>query len=353
MNIRTATRRVVRTMTRGVVLASACAALFAGALSQPAKAELKSITIGSNPAGSAYFLLSSGFAKLFQEKLGIRSTAQPHAGSSVYLPLMEAGEITMGLNNSLDSGMAVEGIEPYTEKMTEVRTIARVWVLPYAYIVKENSGLKSMSDLKGKKVTVKVKTNVSLKRANEAMLATAGLDESNIEALDSGGVVAGINMVVEDRADATTVALAMPAMRKNHASVPGGLRVIPLGPKASDEFLGKLMPGLYTLKVSHSKLFPFVPGKDVTIGAFDTYLNAGSTVGDEDAYQFAKTLHTHWKELQKGYAPLRSTPVDGLAPPNGTMPYHQGAIKYYREAGIWTPAHDKRQKERMAIVEKN
>jgi len=314
------------------------------------RAELKSITIGSNPAGSAYFLLSSGFAKLFQEKLGIRSTAQPHAGSSVYLPLMEAGEITLGLNNSLDSGMALEGQEPYKDKHLKVRTLARVWVLPYAYIVKESSGLKTMADLSGKKVTVKVKTNVSLKRANEAMLATADITDSKIEALDSGGVVAGINMVVEDRADATTVALAMPAMRKTHASVPGGLRVIPLGPKATDEFLGKMMPGLYTMKVSTSKLMPFVRGKDVTIGAFDTYLNAGATVTDEDAYKLVKAMHTNWAALQKDYAPLRSTKVDGLAPPNGTLPYHPGAIKYFREVGIWKDAHDARQKSRLAII---
>ena len=328
------------------------AAAVAAALALPARAELKSITIGSNPAGSAYFLLSSGFAKLFQEKLNIRSTAQPHAGSSVYLPLMEAGEITLGLNNSLDSGMALQAQEPYKEKHKHVRTIARVWVLPYAYMVKESSGIKTMADLAGKKVAVKVKTNVSLKRANEAMLATADIDDSKIEALDSGGVVAGINMVVEDRADAATVALAMPAMRKTHASVPGGLRIIPLGPKASDEFLGNMMPGLYSIKVSTSKLFPFVRGKDVTIGAFDTYLNAGKTVTDEDAYMLAKTLHTNWTALQKDYAPLRSTKVDGLAPPTGTLPYHPGAIKYFREVGIWKDAHDARQKSRLALIEK-
>ena len=45
------------------------ATAFAFSAATPAQAKPKSITIGSNPAGSAYFLLAGGFAKLFQEKL--------------------------------------------------------------------------------------------------------------------------------------------------------------------------------------------------------------------------------------------------------------------------------------------
>lgn len=331
-----------------IAAAVAVAVCLAGI--QPASAKLKRITVGSNPAGSVYFLLASGFAKLYQEKMGVRATAQPHAGSSVYLPLMEAGEITLGLNNSLDSGMAWEGQEPYGTKFGKVRTLARIWVLPYAYMVKDSSGIKTMADLKGKDVAVKVKTNVSLLRANRALLATADITENNMNALDSGGVVEGINMVVQDRAHAATVALAMPAMRKSHASVPGGLRIVPLGPKGTDEFLGNLMPGLYSMKVSNSKRFPFVKGKDVTIGAFDTYMNAGASVTAEDAYELVKTMHQNWKQMQEDYAPLRSTPVDKILISNATLPYHEGAIKYYKEAGLWTDAHEKRQKERMAIA---
>ncbi|MDP6927707.1 MAG: hypothetical protein QGG84_11540, partial [Rhodospirillales bacterium] len=70
-----------------LALVAGAVGAFAIAGTTTAQAKMKSITIGSNPAGSTYFLLAGGFAKLFQEKLKIRSTAQPHAGSSVYLPL--------------------------------------------------------------------------------------------------------------------------------------------------------------------------------------------------------------------------------------------------------------------------
>jgi TRAP transporter TAXI family solute receptor len=329
------------------VAAIAVAMGLAGA--HPADAKMKRITIGSNPAGSAYFLLAGGFAKLFQEKLKIRSTGQPHAGSSVYLPLMDKGEITLGINSSLDSGMAVAGTAPYKKRMQNVRMIARVWILPYSYMVKESSGIKTLADLRGKRVIVKVKTNVSLAQTNRTMLATAGLTVKDVQAVDSGGVVAGINMVVENRAVATTIALAMPAMRKTHATVPGGLRILPLGPKATDAFMEKGIAGLYTMKAKPSKRWPFVKSP-ITIAAFDSYLNAGSQVDAKDAYALAKTLHTNWKGLQKDYGPLRGVPQNALATSQNVMPYHPGAVKYYKEAGLWTAANAARQAKVMARV---
>ena len=317
-----------------------CAALLAAGLPSAADAQLKRVTIGTNPQGSTYFLLGSGFAKLFQEKLGIRATAQPHAGSSVYLPLQNAGEITLGMNSSLDGGLAWNGRQPYKQATKKVRALARVWILPYAYMVKENSGIRTLADLKGKRVVVKYKTNVSLAQTNRTILATAGLTVDDITAVDSGGVVASIGMVVQGRVDAAPVATGMPAMRKAHATVPGGLRIIPIGPKGTDEFLGKGMAGLYSHVEKPSKTRPFV--REATkIAAFDSYLNAGSQVGDEDAYRMAKAIYENWKQMQKDYPPLRGTKQSGLSPANNPIPFHPGAAKYYKEAGIYTDANAK------------
>ena len=325
------------------LLKSAVLAAAVGAFTIPAgsaDAKLKRITVGTNPQGSVYFLLGSGFAKLFQEKMGIRANAQPHAGSSVYLPLMEAGEITLGMNSSLDSGMAWSAVAPYKKATKNVRAIARVWILPYAYMVKDSSGIKTLEDLKGKRVVVKFKTNVSLAQANRTILSTAGLTENDVTPVESGGVVASIGMVVQGRVDAAPIATGMPALRKAHATVPGGLRIIPIGPKGTDEFLGKGMAGLYTTQEKNSKRKPFVKG-DITIAAFDSYLNAGTQVSNEDAYQMAKAVYDNWKQLQKDYPPLRGTKQNAIAPANNPIPYHPGAAKYYKEVGIYGDANMK------------
>ncbi len=326
------------TRVLGFAVVTAAVGAFAAGLSSSADAQLKRITIGTNPQGSTYFLLGSGFAKLFQEKLGIRSTAQPHAGSSVYLPLMDAGEITLGLNSSLDSGLAYGGHAPYKSATKNVRSIARVWILPYAYMVKDNSGIRKLEDLKGKRVVVKFKTNVSLAQANRTILSSANLMPGDYTAVESGGVVASIGMVVQGRVDAAPIATGMPALRKAHATVPGGLRILPVGPKATDEFLGKGMAGLYSMVENPSKNKPFVRGA-TKIAAFDSFLNVGTGVSDQDAYNLAKAIYENWAQMQKDYPPLRGTKLGALAPSNNPIPYHPGAAKYYKEAGIYTDAN--------------
>lgn len=328
-------------MRKSLALKIAAAAAVGSILTAaPAQADLKRLTIGTNPSGSTYFLLGSGFAKLFQEKLGIRSTAQPHAGSSVYLPLMNAGEITLGLNSSLDSGLAFNGKPPYRKPMSKVRAIARIWVLPYAYMVKANSGIKTIEDLKGKRVVVNFKTNVSLRQLNETILATGGLKRSDVKAIDSGGVVKGVNMVIEGRVDATPVAVMMPAMRKAHATVPGGLRIVALGKMATDAHMAKGIAGSRTMTMKPIKRLPYVIGA-TKIAAFDTYINAGTSVSDADAYKLAKAIHQNWKAMQKSYPPLRGVKASALAPATNPVPYHPGAVKYYKEAGLWTDANAK------------
>lgn len=109
---------------RNLALTSAMAVAL---LVQPAQAEMKEITIGSNPSGSTYYLISSGFAKLFQEELGIRSTAQPFAGSSVYFPSIAVGDLTVGMASTVDAGLAYAGKADFPQPINNLRAIANVW----------------------------------------------------------------------------------------------------------------------------------------------------------------------------------------------------------------------------------
>ena len=80
----------MKILTRSLPVAAAALAVMCASAAQ---ADINRITIGSNRQGSVFFLLASGFAKHIQQNLKIRTTAQPHAGSSVYLPLVDKGVV--------------------------------------------------------------------------------------------------------------------------------------------------------------------------------------------------------------------------------------------------------------------
>jgi hypothetical protein len=55
----------------------------------------------------------------------------------------------------------------------------------------------------------------------------------------------------------------------------------------------------------------------------------------------AKAVHSQWKAMQKSYPPLRGVKQTKLVPSNNPIPFHPGAVKYYKEVGLWTDANEK------------
>ncbi|MGE3248327.1 MAG: TAXI family TRAP transporter solute-binding subunit [Beijerinckiaceae bacterium] len=323
------------------VVATLAVALVPAA-AQAQNMKMRRMTIGTNPAGSVYYLVGGGLAKLWQEELKVRTTVQPHAGSSVYIPLVNNGEITLGLNSSLDSAMSYQGIKPYKTPQKNLRAIARFWILPYSLIVKASSSIRTAEDLKGKRVMVDIKPNIPLGNANRAILASGGLTEKDVVSVPSGGLVTGLEAVAEGRVDAAQAALGMPQLKKMHASVPGGIRVVELGKLGTDEVMNKVLAGLRTIVVKPAPNLQFIT-KDTKVGSFDAFINGSTNISPEDAYLLTKILHANWKRLQKDYPPLRGVRVDRLAPARNVIPYHEGAVRYYKEAGMWSKANEERQ----------
>lgn len=323
------------------------AAALALCVSNAADAKLKRVTIGTNPSGTVYFLLGSGFAKTFQENLGIRATAQPHSGSTVYVPLVNKGEVTLGLNNTMDSGNAYRGVGDYKKPLKNLRALVMFWVIPYGMMVRGDSGLTSMEQLRGKKVVINIKPNTSLTPLTLRILESAGLREKDVVALDSGGLIKNIDLVIQGRAAAAPVAYSMPAVRKANATTPGGIRILPLGSLATDAFMDSGVSGTATMIATPAKTRPFFK-QPTKIAAFQSFLNAGSAVNEQDAYNLVKTLHENWKAMQKAYRPLRGVGANQIAPSTNPIPYHAGAVRYFKEIGIWTAANEKRQAEVLA-----
>ncbi|MEZ5652846.1 MAG: TAXI family TRAP transporter solute-binding subunit [Burkholderiaceae bacterium] len=303
-----------------------------------AQAQLRSITIGTNPSGSAFYLIGGGLAKLYQEKLKIRSTAQPYAGSSVYLPLINSGEVTLGLASTVDSGLAYKGQAGFNDKNAKLRTLGQVWIIPYAFITRADSGIKTAEDLKGKRIMGDMPTSQALTLINQAIVESGGLSISDVEFMRSGGLMDGIAAVVEGRADVAPAATSMPALAKSNASVPGGLRVIANGSQGSDEFFSQRIGGVGTSVAKPNDKRPYIVG-DTPVVSYATMVVTNVGMSEDDAYKLTKTMHENWAQLQKDYGPMRSVAANEVPLAKPSVPYHPGAIRYYKEAGLWSDAH--------------
>ena len=320
---------------------AATAFAWSAMLGSVAQAELRSITIGTNPSGSTFYLIGSGIAKMYLEKLRVRSNVQPQVGSSVYLPMINSGELTLGLASSMDSYFSYTG-DGFPAESKELRALANIWVLPYTFIVRRDSGIKTMEDLKGKRVMGDMPTNVALTRLNRAMLRSGGLSSDDVDFTKSGGLIDGIKAVVDGRADAAPVATTMPQLIEANSSVDGGIAIVANGTQAVDGYYEGEVPGTRVGMVAPNDRQLFI-SEETAIVNYDTLFIAGTAMSDDDAYRLTKTLYENWPDLQKDYPPLRGVSQEQLLQADPSIPYHPGAIRFYKEIGAWTDAHDDKQ----------
>lgn len=197
-------------------------------------------------------------------------------------------------------------------------------------------------DLKGKRVMGEIPASQALTAIDKAIIASGGLTVDDVEFMMSGGLMDGINAVVEGRDDAAPVATTMPVLVESNASVDGGLRLVAVGSMASDEFFAEQVAGLSGGLAEENANRPFIRG-NTPIVSYDSMLIGSDGLTDDDAYQLAKVLHENWAKLQADVGPLRATPPENLALAASPIPYHPGAIKFYKEIGIWTDAHEANQ----------
>jgi hypothetical protein len=312
----------------------------------PAFAQLKRVTIGTNPAGSIYFTLGGGLAKILTEKMGVQAIVQPYAGSSVYLPLIDNGEVTAGLSSTLDSGAAYRG-EDNRKPMKNLRSLARIFSLPYTYLVRADSGIKTMADLKGKKVVLEFKALLGLKPMNRALIMAGGLKESDIIPVTVAGLKQGIDAVADKTADATAIAAGIAMVKEAHASIPGGIRYLNVtGPNATDEFMAATLPGSSLMKLTPNPRMPEVT-EPITIGTYDVFLLVGAGLSDADAGKITNILVDNWTDLQKDYPALRAAKLEDLSRASNVVPYHPGAIAAYKAKNMWSGKNDTVQKQIM------
>lgn len=314
------------------------AALVAGlTLAIPAQAQVKRVTIGTNPAGTFYYAIGGGFAKVLTQKMGVQAIVQPYAGSSVYLPLVNNGEVTTGLSSTLDSGAAYSGSDGRAP-LKNMRSLVRVFSLPYTFLVRADSGLKTVTDLKGKKVVMVFKALRGLQPMNEAMLLAGGLQLSDITPLTVAGLKQGLDAVADKTADATSIAAGIAIVKEAHASIPGGVRYLDItGDKANNAFMGKTLPGSAVMKLTPNPRMPEVK-EPVTIGTYHVYLIAGTKLSNADAEKITGLLVDNWEALQKDYPILRAAKKEDLSLAANTLPYHPGAIAAFKARNMW---HDK------------
>ncbi len=313
----------------------------------PTDAARRQFAIGTGFVGSSMHALGTVLAKHMQQNLRMRVTARPYVGPSAFIPLINSDELEMGLASSGEARVAYLGID--TDPRKNIRTIARIMAMPFAFIVREDSDIKNISDLKGKKVVLDFAAAQAMTDMSTSMLRAAGLSRDDVDVITVSGVGPGVEAVVEGNADAAPASVSMSATRKADATV--GIRVLDLTTENFEEKLGDPVTAGIRPYVAPAGAFPGVDS-EMQIFALDMFIVVPAELEEEDVNKILDVLHNNWAAIQNDYAGLVAFDPAGFVHSSQTVPYHPAAIKYYKSgkgSAIWDDEAENRNQQLLDI----
>jgi len=307
------------------------AAVAGVALAGAAQAQV--LGFGSAPQGSIGYNMSSAIAKVMAESAGLQSRVQPYSGSSAVLPLVNTGELDLSVCNVLEIGEATNGEGPYKgRKQANLRVLGVIFPLLSSMFVRKDSPIKSLADLKGKRIPAGFSAQVTLDRIIDAVLANGGVERKDVVPVLVPNVVRGANDFVDGKIDAGFFALGAAKVLEVHKTV-GGIRYLPLSddPAALAATRKHLSYG-YIKEVKPSPAYAGIDGPTKLL-AYDYLIVVGAHVKDDAVYKIAKAVNENKAKLIESLGAFRGFDPAAM---NRAMPaqFHSGAVKFYKEKGI-------------------
>src|SRR5204863_1576009 len=178
----------------------------------------------------------------------------------------------LGLANAIEVGMAV----PASPKL---RMIGAVNPVRAGIFVRKNSPMKTIADLKGKRVPMGYAAMRALEGMSRAMLATGGLTEKDIQPVLAPNVIRAADDFVAGSADAFLFAFGAPKVREVDATV-GGIRALELPRSPGMAAARKHSPYGYLSEAQPGPVFVRVDGPP-QVYRFDEMLYTHDAVPEE------------------------------------------------------------------------
>ncbi|MCK0745194.1 TAXI family TRAP transporter solute-binding subunit [Chromohalobacter nigrandesensis] len=297
---------------------------FAALLLFASATQAQQLGIGTMGQGTSGYSMGAAIARVLSEN-GIDALVQPSAGTSSYLPLIDMGELDLGIANAIEVSDAVSG-NGYFEghALENIAPAARLYPFRVGVFVRDDSGIQTVADLAGHSVTYGFTSQATMNRVLDAILAAGGLEPSDIEQVMVPNIVRGVNAFVTGQADGAFFAAGSGKVTEADASV-GGIHFLPL--PESDEAEARLqdvIPQAYVDTIEPREGLTGIDGP-MPMMAYDYMLVVGTHVPDEEVARIVTILRDNKQALVDSFGAFQDMDPDAMYV-DIDVPYHPGAL---------------------------
>ncbi len=289
------------------------------------------LSVGTAPTGGAFFVVGGALADLAAElgPEGWNVSAESTAGSQENIRRLIQGDLDFALSNAAISYFAVRG-ESGWDRAYPIRAVMTLAPNVALFVTQASSSVKTIADLRGKRVTVGP-AGAGFEMFVNPLLAAHGLtfdDFSPLNATQSGAV----DLLADGSAAAAFLGGAVPTASITQAASSMEIRLVPFDDAAREQLIAD---------------YPFFNPATIPAGTYRGQdadyagLNVGSMhlitaegADEETVYQFTKTIYENRAAVALRHPAGKAIQPGNVVRNTGT-PFHPGAMRFYREIGIW------------------
>ncbi len=294
------------------------------------------VTIGTGGITGVYYPTGGAIAKMVNKKrkeYGIRATVESTGGSVFNVNAIMAGDLDFGVVQSDRQYQAVKGIANWKDKglQKDLRAVFSIHPETVNCIAAVDANINSLQDLKGKRVNIGNIGSGPRKNAIDALTAN-GLDYEKDIYAESLKAAEAPGLIQDGRLDAAFYTVGHPSGYFKEAT--SGKRKVKFIPIINIESLLDKYPYYTKAMTQVTKLYPAAANESdiVTFGVKATFVTS-ARVSDKVVYAIVKEVFENFEDFKKlhpAYSGLtKMNMLEGLS-----APFHPGAMKYYKEAGL-------------------
>jgi TRAP transporter TAXI family solute receptor len=302
----------------------------------PALAQKLSFSIVTGGTGGVWYPLGGAIGGVIGKNVpNTEATAEVTTAAIDNLKLLAAGKAGMAFAYDYHAVWANDGKISELGKKQPVRVVMGFYEQPLHVATKEGTGIKTVMDLKGKRVSVGAPNSGTEEQA-DYVLKGLGYDwnkDFKREKLGAGESVAALK---DGKIDAFFWSGAIPTSSIIDLATTPGLKMVllPVEGEAAEKIM-KANPGVF-----HKTKFPKGAysgvDSDIPAIAITAVLNAMESFPEDRVYQIVGAIFANLQEISavwKGALKLTPEQAVGQLTPDAVKFIHPGAVKFFKEKG--------------------
>jgi TRAP transporter TAXI family solute receptor len=296
-------------------------------------AQAQNISIATGGTGGVYYPMGGGLASVLSSKVpGMSATAEVTGGSVDNLNLIGTGKPYVGFSMADAAKDAKDGDGKFANKKVDLRTLLVLYPNLMHVVTVDSTGIKSMKDLKGKRISTG-----SPGSATEVMafrlLEAAGLDKDKDVKRERLSVAESVNAVKDRKIDAFFWVGGLPTAAVTDLANSPGMKIVMVDTTEEVPVMNKKYGNLYFPTVIPKATYSGMT-KDNKVAAVANILVVNANMPDAEAYKIVKAVFDNKLELVRTHQEYMNVTLENQKQKSTPIDFHAGALKFFIEKNV-------------------